>query len=475
MAFQFDRVGISVAVERAGKLMGLDPFREEVGASHSIWKRGWRFVLRNGMGNRRWRARLKRDRVHWMLDEIRQVLNISRKPILVYLAPYGIHNMQSGGSKRVIGIAQVLRRNFSVLILTLSPEETECSVVSLADDCYLIGIPMDGEFSKALREGARVAGEGFFSFSDYYHLLPVFQRTLSLLEDFAGAWGFSSPVAWSVVQRHRKKGLVFYDAHDDYAHYLQNSFGCEEERLVHRLIRLEGEALERVDAALFCTQQDMDEVAKRFSVHRNKMILVPNGVDTVNCRDMSPVQAGLLRSQVGLTERMALFVGAYHRPNLEAVDQIVSILAPAFPAVVFVIVGIHYPAYRAGGGVEPGDNVVFAGPVSEDAKEVLYALADVALAPMKSGTGSSLKIPEYIAHGKVVVGTPIGCRGYEELLGYPSVVAEEDIRGALGLVIEKLDRDSGSFTESCREARHWVETHLDWSVAARPLLDCLSG
>ena len=475
MEYPFDRVGLSDMVERAGGFLGLRPFGGEEKPGYSAWRRGWRFILRNGMGNRRWQARLKRARVHWVLDEIRRTLNASTKPVLVYLAPYGIHNMQSGGSKRVLGIGKVLSSRFSVFILTLCPQETPCSVVPVADDCYLIGIPMDAEFDQAIHAPTMAVGEGFFSLDDFFDLLPVFQRVLSLLGEKARAWGFASPVAGPVVWRYRGNGPVFYDAHDDYGHYLQSSFGCTEERLIRRIIGMEGEVLGQVDAAIFCTQRDRDEVAKRFPAHRGKTFVVPNGVDTVGCRDVPPIRAGWFRSQVGLTKRMAVFVGAHRRPNLEAAVYIASDLAPAFPSVVFVIAGIHYSAYRAGGGVEPGENVVFTGPVSEDAKEVIYALADMALAPMKSGTGSSLKIPEYIAHGKVVVGTPIGCRGYEDLLGYVSVVAEEDMRGTLGLVIEKLDKDPDSFTESCREARHWVETHLDWSVAARPLLDCLSG
>ena len=475
MVFQFDRVGMALAVGRAGRLMGLCPFQEEADVSLPAWERGWRFVLRWWMGNRRWQARLKRGQVHGMLDEIRRVLNASKKPVLVYLAPYGIHNMQSGGSKRIIGIANVLRRRYSVFILTLSPAGTKCTVVPVAEDCCLIGISMDDGFEKALQERAKVAGEGFFSFADYFHLLPVFQSVLGLLGERAGAWGFASPVAWPVVQQYRKNGPVFYDAHDDYAQYLQSSFGCTEGRLIQRMIQLEGEALGGVDAAIYCTNRDMDEAAKRFPLHRGKMFLVPNGVDTAACRDVPPVQADLLRTQLGLMRKMAVFVGAHHRPNLEALDQIVSDLAPAFPSVVFVIVGIHYSVFRAGGGGEPGENVVFTGPVSEDAKEIIYALSDVALAPMKSGTGSSLKIPEYIAHGKVVVGTPIGFRGFEDLLGFRSVVADEDVRVAVGRVLEKLEKDPDDFSESCRDARRWVESRLDWTVAVHPLLERLSG
>jgi len=143
--------------------------------------------------------------------------------------------------------------------------------------------------------------------------------------------------------------------------------------------------------------------------------------------------------------------------------------------VIFVVLGMHLAPNLALGGAEPGNNVVFTGPVSEEMKAALFALADVALAPMRSGTGSSLKIPEYIAYGKIVVGTLVGLRGFDALLKFPSVIASDDIAGALARVLEQLKDDPDAFTSSCREAREWVKSTLDWPVVARPILDGLKA
>ena len=130
---------------------------------------------------------------------------------------------------------------------------------------------------------------------------------------------------------------------------------------------------------------------------------------------------------------------------------------------------------REAGGAAPGANVLWLGPVAEETKTAVFALADVALAPMKSGTGSSLKIPEYVAHGKIVVGTPVGLRGFEALAGQAAVVATDDVGAALADTLARLARDPEGCSAACRTARAWVARHLDWSVAAQPLAAALEA
>jgi len=52
----------------------------------------------------------------------------------------------------------------------------------------------------------------------------------------------------------------------------------------------------------------------------------------------------------------------------------------------------------------------------EDLK-ALYAAADIAVNPVAYGSGSSVKIAEYLAAGLPIVTTPVGARGYEHLGG----------------------------------------------------------
>lgn len=474
MEFQFDPIGLGTTMEKL--LLRFRPMspRTPAGWTTSLWAQGKQAIQRRLVSVQRWQQIQRQEQVARMLDQIQRDLNSTGKPALGYVVPFDIGQLQSGGGKRIAGIAKALSAEFNVYIVSSVWSSTSCSMVRVAPNCHLLGLPAGPEFQEQNRIINAVPGAGIFAFPDYFNLLPEFHAVLSLLGDHARAWGFTSPSAWPVLRRYwRKEHPVFYDAHDDYSQFLQNSFACKEERLVNRMVDLECELLHHVTVAAFCTTGDLASARARCPACTGEMVRIPNGVDVETCVAVPPAQARENRKAVGLERPVAVFVGAHHKPNLDAADWIVRELAPVFPNVIFVVMGMHLVAYRKSGGAEPGENVVFTGPVSEEIKEVVFALADVGLAPMKSGTGSSLKIPDYIAHGKIVVGTPIGLRGGEELLAFESVVASEDVKGTLKKVLERLERDPESYTEPCRQAREWVAAHLDWTVAAKPLVDAL--
>lgn len=477
MNFQFDSVGLAAAVEiaLAGTGCGLSgtpttsPFPQ-----FPLFIRGLRFLRRKCVGNRRWQQMQRQAHLNQLLAQIQQTLQASPKPALVYVVPFDIAKLQTGGGKRIAGLAKVLSTEFNVYIVSATAESASFSMMDVAPDCRLLSLPSGPDFLKKNRQVNAVPGAGIFTFSDHFDLLPEFQAVLKLLRDDTRAWMFESPVAWRVVQSFCLEGYpVCYDAPNDYALFLQSALGCKDERLVKRMVDLEGDTLSHVTVAAFCTARDQDSAKNRYPASAGKMLLVPNGVDISACRFLPPGEARAIRSRAGLNQNLAVFVGAYHKPNLEAIDQILLELAPAFPNLIFAVVGIHLNGYLNQGGVVPGDNVVFTGPVSEKVKGAIFALSDIALAPMKTGTGSSLKIPEYVAHGKIVVGTPIGLRGFEELQTFDSVVASEDVKGALNTVLARLERKPDSYSEPCHKAREWVAAHLEWALAAKPLVEAM--
>ncbi|UUZ97543.1 glycosyltransferase family 4 protein [Paenibacillus sp. P25] len=108
---------------------------------------------------------------------------------------------------------------------------------------------------------------------------------------------------------------------------------------------------------------------------------------------------------------MIVFIGSWHKPNLEAVEEILQ-FAPSLPQCKFIIMGSQCQAFK---NRTAPPNVVFAGIVDENMKRLIYSIADVAVNPMVTGSGTNLKIAEYMANGLPVVSTPIGVRGYTVL------------------------------------------------------------
>lgn len=469
MAFQHDPIGLGSILEayiKENQAALVSPFHRP----SSLGQRAYRqFCI---FRNRFLSGEKIRERGLKIFD--RNLAN-STKPVLAYIVPSDVGKMQSGGGKRIGGIAKALAVHYQVHVVTIVWHRTYIQQKVIAPDCYVLCIPMGAQMSAHMDEIASRPGSGLFALVDYYHLIPEFQAVMSIFSKYADVWAMASPFAWPVIEQNTKPATpLIYDAHDNYPLFMKVAFGCTDAELLARAEQLESAVMEACTVATFCTPGDMDTVQGRAPFHSDKTMLIPNGVDISESGWHAPADAVRARRQAGLLGPMALFIGAYHRPNLEAIDWILSELAPAFTNMNFVVAGVSLEAYLDQGGIVPGDNVVFTGPVEEEVKEAIYSLSEIALAPMKTGTGSSLKIPEYVAHGKIVVGTPIGLRGFEELQEFDSVLASDDIKGALGKVLERLEHDPESFTESCRRAREWVAAHLDWSVVAKPLVDAVN-
>lgn len=471
MEFQHDPVGLAATVRRMNVA---DDGADAAAPAQSPWSRCGRSVARAFMGAQRWGRIQRREQLAQLRVGLRQALGESDNPVLVHVVPYDIGKLQSGGGRRIAGMARSLSSKFNVFIVSSVWSANSISMTRIAPGCHLVALPVEASFWEQCVRINAVRGAGVFTFPDHFELLREFQAVLDLLSPHARAWGFTSPPAWPVVRRYRRpEQAVFYDAHDDYACFLQNSYGCTDLRLVRRLVDMEREVLAQTTLAVYCTENDRDAARMRCAPAVPPMIVVPNGVDAEACQTVFPGRAWEIGQAIGWKRPIVVFVGAHHQPNLEALDCIVRDLAPAFPGVVFVAAGVNLTAFREHGGIPPGDNVVFAGPVSEGIKEALFSLASVALAPMRSGTGSSLKIPDYVAHGKIVVGTPIGLRDFESLTHFASVIQAEDVGGALGQVLARLARAPAAFDEACRAAREEVQRIWDWSVVARPLVEAL--
>jgi glycosyltransferase involved in cell wall biosynthesis len=88
----------------------------------------------------------------------------------------------------------------------------------------------------------------------------------------------------------------------------------------------------------------------------------------------------------------------------------------------------------------------------------LLSAADVAVNPIQSGSGSNLKLAEYVAAGLPVITTPIGLRGYEAFARLVTVAELEEFAH----VLQREPRVVGRMPEVA---------DLGWRALARRLYD----
>ena len=123
--------------------------------------------------------------------------------------------------------------------------------------------------------------------------------------------------------------------------------------------------------------------------------------------------------------------------------------------------------------VKAARNVLMLGQISDEEKLELYESADVALNPMQSGSGTNIKMLDYMAAGLPVITTPTGARGLEiESYTHTIVCDLPDFPGKIREVLE----DDQLRSRLIYNGRKLVHDKYEWKRIAEDMdkiLKCL--
>ena len=227
---------------------------------------------------------------------------------------------------------------------------------------------------------------------------------------------FSHPWVYPLLRGHlQPKQLLVYDSHNvegllRTALLDDGSAGTE---LAKHVVLTEGELARKADLVLVCSPEDGRLFKKLYRVPAERIADAPNGVFTERIRPAQPQQRLAARRKLKLRGSVAIFIGSEYAPNVEAVRFIHNRVAPALPDTTFLICG--------GVGLEPeiaamqgrSRNLRILGKLTETQKQECLWAADVGLNPMFSGSGTNIKMFDFMAAGLPVVTTPVGARGID--------------------------------------------------------------
>ena len=254
---------------------------------------------------------------------------------------------------------------------------------------------------------------------------------------------------------------IIYDSQNVEADLKASMFRDDEggRKAVELVAQLEAEACAHASLVVCCTEDDRRRLIERYGVAADIVHVIPNGASIVSAV-FTPWAAR------DLTAPRCVFAGSGHAPNLEAAAIVIE-AAASLPEVGFDLIGDLASGL---GHLALPPNVVLHGRVSDAEKQRLFAHAALALNPMKVGSGSNLKLVDYLAAGLPVLSSTVGARGFShELVDCLELVAPEPaaLADAIGT---SLQRDWSSTSAKAREI---VQSEYDWRVISARYADLL--
>jgi glycosyltransferase involved in cell wall biosynthesis len=267
-----------------------------------------------------------------------------------------------------------------------------------------------------------------------------------------------SPLLFEAARR-AGLGRFILNAHNVYQDLARFPQAARRDRIFYRLTRrrqarMETWCWEAADHVIFCSTVDRDRAQALRPGVAAKSTVIPNCVDTSR---FTPKPA-LAFAQQGTV----LFMGTIrYPPNFFAVQEMCAHIAPALPHLPFVIVG-----NAAGAPAASPPNVRFLGTVPSTAEPL--AAAQLAVAPLRHGSGTRLKILEYFAAGLPVVCTAKAAEGLDVRDGREVVLAESS--ADFVAAIRALHGDPARCAQLGAAARALVERRYDWSAHVPTLL-----
>jgi glycosyltransferase involved in cell wall biosynthesis len=204
-----------------------------------------------------------------------------------------------------------------------------------------------------------------------------------------------------------------------------------------------------------------------------RIVVVPDGVDTSVFRPLSQQERLAVRRRVGLPEDavLAVFVGVL--TPYQGIDLFLEHAGHALdaaPNLHVAVVGFPEGEYvRRAAELGLSDRVTFMGKVAFENTALLTAAADIGLTPKISASEGNLKIYNYLACGLPVLAfdNPVN----REILGELGIYAPLGDGSAFAANVASMANHPVRREALAQAGREYAVEHLSWRRAARQLLD----
>jgi len=394
----------------------------------------------------------------------------TRRKKIVGTTSFQISPPVRGGQKRIYHLHRELARKADCVFVALSGNDTSGRVtLSPGFVERSVACTQKESLHRDKLQAALMASIDDIAAIDGYRLNPDFIEALSQECRDADLVVASHPYLYHAI-RDVYQGRLWYEAqnveYDLKAAVLPKS--PQRDEYLKQVREVERQCSRDAELILSVSDEDKARLMELYGLEERKILIVRNGMDfrAAASNRLSADEKRRLKERLGFGNiSVALFIGSYHGPNIEAL-RIIKQIARQCSEILFLIMGSvcdHAEADQVPVNVKP------IGVLDEDEKNVLLNAADIALNPILSGSGSNLKLLEYLAYGIPVITTPHGNRGYGLKDKEHLIVAE--VVDFSKIIINSLSADYPALQRMTENAGQFASARYDWSVIAASLFN----
>jgi len=344
-----------------------------------------------------------------------------RRRKLVVATTLPIHPPQGGGQARVFHLYRNVAKAFDVTILSFGHPRSEREIAPGLTEIRIARSPEHDRYERRLMDAMGGIPVSDVAMPRLAVLTPAYRAALREASRDADALVACHPYLIGELDAVSRGQPLWYEAQDVELSLKRDVFAKIEGAnvILDDVAAVEKRCWREAALVYGCTQQDLTALTSLYGATDAVTLEVPNGVALDEIAFTPPEARRELRRRFGFGARtVAMFLGSWHPPNLDAVSFLLE-LAPSLPDTAFFIAGSAGDPFR--GRAFP-ENVRLLGAVSAEMRGQLLACADIGLNPMTYGSGSNLKMLDYFAAGLPVLSTPFGARGFDIVDGEHALI-----------------------------------------------------
>ncbi len=271
------------------------------------------------------------------------------------------------------------------------------------------------------------------------------------------------PWIFNYLYTHNKSDLPIVHVAHNYEYNLVESVIRKKpfmKKCLNYIKNVEMNALKNADIIFSVSPIDISYFVTE-NIDKDKIYLIPNGVDTQKFNFISNEKKDTIKLKYGYGgKKIVFFSGSVHAPNIEAVKIIEKLAMDFDDDVLFLIIG------KAGESFKSTRNFICTGFI-EDMMDYIK-MADVAINPLISGSGTNLKMLEYFSSGIPTVTTPTGARGIDIINKKHAIICEiEDFKENILTLINNENLAQHMSLNS----RKLMEEKYDWNVIGKKAIN----